>query len=255
MLIIQNHQFHTVEEAEKKRKRIEEDKYSINNKIITLLFMKDTKFKNLFNQDNKIILIGLLSLLIIFWIILYIIPSFFISLFNTILGNLILLTSLILITSQDLKYGISVAIILIILYRISHIKANFKERFTWSKESNNKFIELQNSINPGIVFDTKEIQNQASQEEVDYFLKNSMWHWSKDTEKLYKELLEKNTYVRTDPDDAINKAKTKYNQTIIMEILSLQSDALKRNKIVNINTDNRNGLGSYPYEAGLISQQ
>jgi len=206
--------------------------------------MKDNKLKNL--------LIGLLSVLIIFWIILYIIPSFLISLFNTILGNLILLLCLILISSQDIKYGIALAIILIILYRFSHIK----EAFTWSEESKNKFIELQNSINPNIVFDTKEIQNQASQEEVDYFLKNSMWPWSKDTEDLYKELLEKNTYVRSDPDDEINDVKTKYNQTIIMKILSLQSDALKRNKDinVNVNTDNRDGLGSYPYEAGLISK-
>ena len=71
---------------------------------------------------------------------------------------------------------------------------------------------------------------------------------------MYKELLEKNTYVRTDPDDEINRVKTIYNQEIITKILSLQSDALKRNKNVHVNTDNRDGLGSYPYEAGLISQ-
>ena len=193
------------------------------------------EFKNLFNQDNKTILIGLLSLLVIIWTILYVIPNFLVSLFNTILGNLILLISLILLSSQDIKYGVVLAIILIVLYRFSHLK----EGFTWTEESGRQFIELQNSINPRIVFDTKEIQNQASQEEVDYFLKNSMWPWSKDVEDLYKELLEKNTYVRLNSEDAINETKTKYNQTIITEILSEQLDALQSNEKVRINMDDR----------------
>ena len=205
------------------------------------------EFKNLFNQDNKTILIGLLTILVVMWIILYVIPSFLVSLFNTILGNLILLISLILVTSQDIKYGIVLAIILIVLYRFSHLK----EGFTWSEESDRKFIELQNSINPRIVFDTKEIQNQASQEEVDYFLQNSMWPWSKDVEDLYKELLEKNTYVRLNTEDAVSQAKTKYNQSIITQILSEQLDVLQSNKNKYTNINDRDGLGSYPYSSGL----
>jgi hypothetical protein len=205
------------------------------------------EFKNLFNQDNKTILIGLLSVLVVMWIILYVIPNFLVSLFNTILGNLILLLSLILVSSQDIKYGVVLAIILVVLYRFSHLK----EGFTWSEESDKKFIELQNSINPKIVFDTKEIQKQASQEEVDYFLKNSMWPWSKEVEDLYKKLLEKNTYVRLNSEDAINESKTKYNQTIITEILSEQLDALQSNENVHINVDDRDGLGSYPFSSGL----
>jgi hypothetical protein len=205
------------------------------------------EFKNFFKQDNKTILIGLLSILVAMWIILYVIPDFLGSLFNTILGNLILLISLILISSQDIKYGVVLTIILIILYRFSHLK----EGFTWSEESDKKFIELQNSINPRIVFDTKEIQNQASQEEVDYFLQNSMWPWSKDVEDLYKELSEKNTYVRTNPDDAVNEAKTRYNQTIITQILSEQFNALQNNENAHVNIDDRDGLGSYPFTSGL----
>jgi hypothetical protein len=205
------------------------------------------EFKNLFNQDNKTILIGLLSILVAIWIILYVIPGFLVSLFNTILGNLILLVSLILVTSQDIKYGIFLAIILIVLYRFLHLK----EGFTWSEESGKKFIELQNSINPRIVFDTKEIQNQASQEEVDYFLQNSMWPWSKDVEDLYKELLEKNTYVRLNSEDAVSQAKTKYNQSIITQILSEQLDALQSNENKHTNINDRDGLGSYPFSSGL----
>ena len=211
--------------------------------------MKD--LKNLFNQDNKTMLIGLLSILIGLWTILYLIPSFLTSLFNTILGNLILLLSLILVSSQDIKYGIALTIIFVVLYRFSH----FKEGFTWSEESTKKFIELQNSINPNIVFDTKLIQNQASQEELDYFLKNSKWPWSKDVEDLYKELLEKNTYIRLNSDDAINETKTKYNQSIITQILSEQLDVLESNKNKRTILDDRDGLGSYPFSSGLEKEQ
>jgi hypothetical protein len=210
------------------------------------------EFKKIFNEDNKTLLIGLLSIIIFFWIILYIIPGFLISLFNTFLGNIILLISLVLVSSQEPKYGIALAIIFIILYRFSHLK----EGFTWSQESEQKFIELQNSINPQNVFDLKQIKQQASQNDVDYFLKNGQWFWCKEDEDLYKELLDQNPYVRLYSRDAINDAKTKYNQTIIKEILSSQLDALQQNEnnnseILDKNKDDRDGLGSYSFTSGL----
>jgi len=205
------------------------------------------ELKNLINQDNKTMLIGLLSILVVLWIILYIIPEFLISLFTTILGNLILLLSLILVSSQNIKYGIAMAIILIILYRF----LNLKEGFTWSEESAREFIELQNSINPNTVFDIKEIKKQASQEELDYFLKNKKWPWTKSVEDLYKELLNKNTYVRLNPDDAIKEARTRYNQSIITRMLSGQLDILQDNLNHRAILDERDGLGSYPFSSGL----
>lgn len=208
------------------------------------------ELKNLIKQDNKTMLIGLLSILVSLWVILYIIPNFLGSLFNTILGNLILLLSLVLVSSQNIKYGIALAIIFVVLYRFSHLK----EGFTWSEESAQEFIKLQNSINPNTVFDTKEIQKQASQEEVDYFLKNSKWPWSKGVEDLYTELLNKNTYVRLNPEDAINDVKTRYNQSIITQILSEQLDVLQKNLDKNENVDERDGLGSYPFTYGLIAK-
>jgi hypothetical protein len=141
-------------------------------------------------------------------------------------------------------------ITLVILYRFSHLK----EGFTWSEESGRKFIELQNSINPNTVFDLKEIKKQASQEEVDYFLKNSKWPWSKEVEDLYSELLNKNTYVRLYPEDAINDVKTRYNQSIITQILSEQLDVLQNNLNKPDILDERDGLGSYPFSSGLEPQ-
>jgi hypothetical protein len=212
------------------------------------------EFKNLFNQDNKTILIGLLSILIGLWSILYIIPGFLSSLFNTILGNLILLISLILVSSQDIKYGIALTILFVVLYRFSHLK----EGFTWSDDSIKKFIEVQDTINPHVIFDTVQIQKQASQEELDYFLKNGIWPWSQQVQELYKLAIMKNPYVRTNPEDSINEARKIYNQTIILEMLSWQTKEgkflLNGIEIDNSENQERDGAGSYAFKSGLISR-
>ena len=43
--------------------------------------------KNLINEENKTKVIGLLTILILLWLVLYFIPEVFTTLFNTILGN------------------------------------------------------------------------------------------------------------------------------------------------------------------------
>ena len=213
------------------------------------------ELKNLFNQDNKTILIGLLSILIGLWSILYVIPGFLTSLFNTVLGNLILVLSLILASSQDVKYGIVMAVIIVVLYRFAH----FKEGFTWSDDSKKQFIEVQDTINPHVIFDTEQIQKQASQEELDYFLKNGMWPWSQQVQQLYKLAIMKNPYVRTNPEDSINEARKIYNQTIILEMLSWQTKEgqflLNGIEINNSKNKERDGAGSYAFNSGLISRQ
>ena len=103
--------------------------------------------KNLINPENKTKLIGLLTILIVLWLVLYFIPEIFISLFNTLLGNLILIIISILVLTYDLRYGILFCIILIVIYRFSHlIKTTQKEGFTWSKNSENDFLLIQITI-------------------------------------------------------------------------------------------------------------
>jgi hypothetical protein len=140
---------------------------------------------NILNEKNKNMIIGLITVFIIIWSIVYAIPNFINSLFHTFLGIIILFLTVILISSNNIVYGIITALIFFILYRIT-TKSNLKEGFTWSQESIDKFIGLQQSINPNIVFDINKIKEQATQEEVDYFIKNGMWPWSKQVIQLYK---------------------------------------------------------------------
>ena len=210
------------------------------------------------NKENKEMLIGILSILIILLGIIYIIPDILEKLFNTILGNLILLLIIIiLVITKKYKYGLLLTIIIIILYRFNK---NKKEGFTWSQDSINEFIKVQKTINPKIIFDTNEIQQQANQDEVNYFLKTGMWPWSQEVQQLYKKAILTNPYVRTDSEDALNTTRKIYNQTIILEMLSLQTkEGQFLLKGVNIDSSNNNielnGWGNYGYKSGLQENQ
>lgn len=136
----------------------------------------------------------------------------------------------------------------------------YKEGFTWSQDSANQFIQLQHTINPGIVFDTNEIQNQASQQEVNSFLQNGTWTWSDDVQSSYKNAVLKNPFIRTDPQNAIDYLQTIYNENAIKEILfgqSKEGQFLQRGVqifgIPNPNEDLPSGWGSFGYKSRLIS--
>lgn len=230
--------------------------------------------KYLTNEDNQKIIIGFLSILIFLWMILYVIPGIFSTLFHTLLGNLILLLGIILLGSKDIKYSILALILVIVLYRFSQInnqssnnQSNLKEGFTWSTQSITDFTKLQGTLNPHVVFDTNKIQQQASEEEVEYFLQNQLWPWSQEVQDLYKESVMNNQYIQINPEDAVNQARQIYNQTIILEIISWQKkegqfllNGVIVNDISGSDTSgnepySRNGAGSYALSSGLISTE
>jgi len=223
------------------------------------------QIKEFGNKDNELIIIGFISILLGLWIILYLIPNIFVNLFNTILGKVILVLFLILVSFKNLYYGMILLFIFVITYRfltLSLYSSSLKEGFTWSQESTNKFLEIQKTINREIVFNTPEIQKQASQEEVDYFNQHGYWPWSDEVKKLYTESLNNNPYVRTSPQDAINTLSTIYNEKAILQLISWQA---KEGQFllngVSINTGKNNpyedlpsGWGDYAFNSDQISK-
>jgi hypothetical protein len=103
-------------------------------------------------------------------------------------------------------------------------------------------------------------QNQASQEEVDYFNKNGIWPWSQEVIELYKQAVSNNPYIRTLPKDAVNFARTRYNQSAILRILSYQTKEgqfLLNGVLVLDPSGNKmeelpSGFGDFGYNSGLI---
>ena len=213
------------------------------------------------NSENQTKAIGFLTILVLLWLVLYFIPELFASLFNTLLGNLILLTTTILVLSYNIKYGIITTIILILLYRFFQLSK--REGFTWNPKSTQDFIRIQSTINPQKIFDVNTIQTQASQEELEYFNKHGLWPWSETTQELYKEALNMNPYIRTWPEDGLNYARSIYNETAISRILSYQTKEgqfllngiLIQDPSGNKMEDLPNGFGDFPYESGLLENK
>ena len=78
---------------------------------------------NLFSRKNINLVVGLITTLITLWIIFFAVPGLFISLFDTVLGNLILLLFIFLASMYDMNMGIGLAIVFIILWRFSHMSS------------------------------------------------------------------------------------------------------------------------------------
>jgi len=229
-----------------------------------------TTIKNIFTEGNREIVIGLLTILILLWLVLYAIPGLFVSLFNTFLGNIILLLIIVIIGFKNYKYAIGLAIILMILYRFEHLslssksldqKKSEKEGFELSKKSIEDFLIIQNTINPHIIFDPKKLKEQVTQEELNYFLRHGMWPWSPEVVKLYEASVSSNPYIRTSPKDSANEARTIYNEAAILEIISWQTKEGQfltngvqiMDGTININETLPSGWGNYGYSSGLIS--
>lgn len=243
-------------------------KKTINNisENLNKISKKVTDFGN--KNDNELLLIGLLTIIICIWLIIYLIPSIFVNLFNTFLGKVILILVLVLISFKNLHFGIILLLLFIVVYRFlslsikNYVNSNEKEGFTWEQKTKNNFLDIQKLINPNIVFNADAIQEQASQKEVNYFNQHGYWPWSSEVKQLYKESLNNNPYVRTSPEDAINTVRTIYNEKAILEMLSWQTKegqfllsgvsilGGKKNPLQDL----PNGWGDYAFNSGQISK-
>jgi hypothetical protein len=220
--------------------------------------MKIPKLKNLFKDENKTKIIGLLTILIGLWLVLYFIPEIFVSLFNSLLGNLILIIVVLLVFLNNKIYGLLIGLIIIILFRFYHLS---KEGFT--PQSENEFIKLESQLERYKVFDMKIINQQASQEELDFFNENGVWPWSQEVLELYREAKKSNPYVRSFSGDVGTYTKKVYNEAAILRALSYQTKegqfllngVLVENPNGNEYEELPNGFGNFPYDSGLLENR
>ena len=223
------------------------------------------KIKDFVNDENKTMLIGLLTILIFIWLVIYLIPSFFVSLFDTFLGRIILVFIVVIVGLNNYRYGVMLGLVLIIFTRfvdLIRVKSynGKKEGFELSQISQLDFLHIQHTINPKIVFDMEVIKKQASQQELDYFLKYNMWPWSQEVIDLYTEAINRNKFIRTYSGDSINYARKIYNQAAILQLLFMETkegDFLISGVQINGGPKNDledlpSGYGDFGYESGLI---
>jgi len=232
------------------------------------LLKQMNSIKKIVNKENKTILIGFLSILLIVCIILYFIQPLRSILFAKILGNIFLVTISLIIMLYNIKLGILIIIGIFIINRISQLSINYtknnifsnlKEGFIWDHKSTLDFLKLQNTINPNIIYDVNMIQkSQASQEEVDFFNKYQYWPWSANTKALYIQQINRNPYVRVIPESSLNYAMRIYNEAAILMLISyrtkegqfLLEGALVPDPSGNPMEDLPSGFGEFPLYYG-----
>jgi len=238
------------------------------------------KINKLLSEENKTKLIGLLTILIAFWLVLYFIPEILVSLFNTLLGNLILIITTLLVFMNNRIYGLSVGLLIILLIRFFQLSnVNSREGFGFNvdftinfddksganltNESKSNFINIQKTINPSKNFDMDVIGTQVTQEELDYFNQNGMWPWSQKVIELYQAAVRENPHIRTMPEEATNQARITYNEAAILRILSYQTKegqfllngVLVMDPSGNKMEDLPSGFGDFGYSSELLANR
>ena len=82
---------------------------------------------NVFSRKNLNLVVGLITLLVVLWVIMFAVPNLFVNLFDTVLGNLILIAFIFLAAMYNINLAVGLAIVFIILYRFSRISySNYK---------------------------------------------------------------------------------------------------------------------------------
>lgn len=79
-------------------------------------------FANIFSKKNLNLVVGLITLLIILWVVMFAIPQLFYNLFETILGNMILVAFIVLAAMYNANLAVGLSIVFMILWRFSHMR-------------------------------------------------------------------------------------------------------------------------------------
>lgn len=77
-----------------------------------------TFFQNM--QNKQSMFVGILTFLVGIWILFYAIPELFASLFNSLIGNLILLFIVILTATKNILLALGLAVLFVFMYKFSH---------------------------------------------------------------------------------------------------------------------------------------
>ena len=196
-------------------------------------------------KNNSILMANIISLMLLFILTLYLVPTLFVSLFETLLGNLFLILIVFGVGYYHLITGIILAFGFILFYQISHLSYGAKEGFLvqdaeanvnmeldapdgatrgpWPADLVEKFLQFQKVLNPNIVYDMKVLQKQATPEEVVHLFKHNMWPWSEKVQELYEAAIAQNLYVSIDPGTALTDAQSIYNEKAVVELLSFKT--------------------------------
>ena len=87
--------------------------------------MSGFSLKETFSTKNLNLIVGLITLLILLWLVMFAVPGLFVNLFDTLLGNLILIVFIIMAGLYNMNLGVGLAVVFIVLFRFSHMSPGY----------------------------------------------------------------------------------------------------------------------------------
>ena len=131
---------------------------------------------------------------------------------------------------------------------------------TWSQKTVQQFLMFQKIRNPNLIFDMKQIQQQATQQEADYLLTHGVWYWSEAIQQIYTDAIIRDSTRQINPLDVMNVDRTIYNENAIKQILAFntpEGEFIINGVLVKGtgkgNVAESSGFGSFGINSGLIS--
>ncbi len=85
---------------------------------------------DVFNKKNMNFVVGLITLFIVLWVVMFAVPGLFVSLFNTFLGNVILVIFVVLAAMFNINLALGLAAVFLVLFRFSKMSVK-KEMFVY----------------------------------------------------------------------------------------------------------------------------
>lgn len=179
--------------------------------------------------------ISLLFLFFLFFVGFFIwgyLPWLYFILYHTLPGNLLLLSCILLISVEHKIKGLLVGVCFVgFPYWLKKLDLLNLGKETFTTQSLQTFLAQQNTTHPHIVFDPTILETQVTQTELDDYNQNGYWQWSPKTIQLYTDALHINPFVRSLDTEAVDYAKSIYNEPAILQVLNYQTQQKRNQKI------------------------
>ena len=185
---------------------------------------------NISGSNTNTLFIFVTSTAILFSLLIYLKPNWFVFLFGDILGQVVLVLAIIgLVYIKEYKLAIGLGCIFVLLYQsflIASINTN-KEGFTngpwphtWPQELVDRFLKFENTFYPTLDINLNMLMSQASVEEVEYLLREHKWPWSVELKLEYVKAMSRNKIVKSYPiGQNLEDAQKVYNENAMRQQL------------------------------------
>ena len=180
-------------------------------------------------SNTNTLFIFVTSTAILFSLLIYLKPEWFVFLFGDILGQIGLVLAIIgLVYIKEYKLAIGLGCIFILLYQSFLIassssntkKEGFTNGPTWPQELVDRFLKFENTFYPKLDINLNMLMSQSSVEEVEYLLREHKWPWSVELKLEYVKAMSRNKIVKSYPiGQNLEDAQKVYNENAMRQQL------------------------------------